>query len=81
MRPLCEKLTGTVERIPYEMVLAAPESSVREHLVRMLGSYTTAGRWCSQRRFAFAWIEIEKADRRWRQLTARLEVLIRPASS
>ena len=75
VRSLCARLTGAVNRIEYAVVLSAPELSVREFLDRMLASYAAAGRWCTSGRFAFAWIEIEKADQRWRQLSARLSML------
>jgi len=75
VRSLCARLTGAVNRIEYAVVLSAPEPSVREFLDRMLASYAAAGRWCTSGRFAFAWIEIEKADQRWRQLSARLSML------
>jgi hypothetical protein len=75
VQSLCGQLTGAVNRIEYEVVLSAPEPSVREFLDRMLASYAAAGRWCTSGRFSFAWIEIEKADQRWRQLSERLVLL------
>ena len=75
VQSLCGQLTGVVNRIEYAVVLSAPEPSVREFLDRMLASYAAAGRWCTSGRFSFAWIEIEKADQRWRQLSERLVML------
>jgi hypothetical protein len=72
VRSLCSQLVGVVDRVEYAVVLGAPEPTVRQFLDRMLAGYAAAGRWCSSGRFAFAWIEIEKADQRWQQISARL---------
>jgi hypothetical protein len=69
---LCNELAGAAERVEYRVVLSAPEPSVRQFLDRMLAGYAIAGQWCRSGQFAFAWIEIEKADRHWKEVAARL---------
>ncbi|MDH3254718.1 MAG: hypothetical protein OEM62_06990 [Acidobacteriota bacterium] len=75
LRPLCSGFVEAVAAIDYSVVLQAPEVVLREDLHRMLAGYAAAGRLCAAGRWALAWSEINRADRRWSRVVTRLSRL------
>jgi hypothetical protein len=75
VRDLCSRLGQAAKRVEYSLVLESPVRAARADLDRMLAAYVTAGRWCDEGRFSFAWMEIAAADERWGRVRSLLGLL------